>query len=275
MSIEGKVALVTGASSGVGRGIARVFASKGARVVSMARRHDLGMQLEKEARDAGGELTFLRGDVRSRGDCEAAVRTAVDTYGRLDILINNAGIEGDIVDFHTLTDEQWDAVLDTNLKGAFYCARASISQMLLQGGGVVFNIASMNGIPGLALAHMAPYNVSKAGLVQLTNTLAAEYLLQNIRVNTIILGGADGDTARRTQEKMGRYMMGPEWSREDDSEIEATLIQSPEDIGACLALFCSDDARLLTGATIALDRAISAGFMASTMVHMTCAQIWR
>jgi NAD(P)-dependent dehydrogenase (short-subunit alcohol dehydrogenase family) len=275
MSMEGKVALVTGASSGVGRGIARVFAGKGARVVAMARRLGLGVQLEETVRDAGGELTFIRGDVRDRADCDAAVQTAVDTYGRLDILINNAGIEGDIVDFHALTDEQWDAVLDTNLKGAFYCARASIPQMLLQGGGAVFNIASMNGLSGLALAHMAPYNVSKAGLIQLTNTLAAEYLLQNIRVNTIILGGADGDTARRTQEKMGQYVMGPEWSRDNDSEIEKTLIQNPEDIGACIALFCSDDARLLTGATIALDRAISAGFMASTMVHMTCAQLWR
>src|SRR5690348_14869623 len=134
-SVAGKVALVTGATSGLGRSVARVWAEQGARVLATGRREELGVALEKEVRDAGGELTFLRLDVSRAEDCEASVAAAVDTYGRLDVLVNNAGIEGPVVDAHELDDDSWDEVVAINLSGAFRCAKHAIRAMKAQGGG--------------------------------------------------------------------------------------------------------------------------------------------
>ncbi len=272
--IEGKVAVVTGVSSGVGRGIAAEFARMGAKVVGMARRAELGATLERDERDARGEFAFVAGDVRRTEDCEKAVQRAVDAYGGLDVLVNNAGIEGEVKDFHQLTDDEWLEVIETNLNGVFRCTRAAIPRMLERGGGVVINVASINAAPGMAVAHMAAYNASKAAVVQLTNTLAVEYVLRNIRCNAVYLGGVEGDTAYRTQTKMAKVVLGPDFERaEGRSEQEEFMIQQPDDVARAIALLCSDDARLVTGSTIAIDRAATAGFVASSMVHLSCAQL--
>jgi NAD(P)-dependent dehydrogenase (short-subunit alcohol dehydrogenase family) len=274
VSIEGKVAVVTGATSGVGRSTALVWAQRGAKVIACGRREELGKQLESEARDAGGDLTFVAADVSSAADCRRVIETAVSTYGRLDVLLNNAGIESDIVDFHALSEPQWDTVIDVNLKGTFLCSRYAVEQMVTQGeGGLLLHMASINAVE--ALAHMAPYNAAKAGVVQLSRTIAVEYLLHGIRSNAIILGGAEGDTASRTQDDIARYLRGPDYVRPAEPDpMAALLIQKGEDIGAFLALLAHDDARLLTGATIALDRAMTAGFTSSMTIHMTTAGLW-
>ena len=274
MSIEGKVALITGATSGVGRSTALVWAAKGAKVVACGRREELGKELEAEVRDSGGDLTFVRADVARSADCEAAVQTAVSTHGRLDVLLNNAGIEGDVVDFHTLDEDQWDSVVDINLKGAFLCSRFAVAQMVAQGGGgLLLHIASINAIE--ALANMAPYNAAKAGLVQLSRTIAVEYVLQGIRSNAIVLGGAEGDTASRTQDQIARRLRGPDYVRPvEPNPLAELLTQKGPDVGAFLALLAHDDARLMTGATIALDRSMTAGFTSSMTIQMTTAGLW-
>lgn len=274
MSIAGKVALITGATSGVGRSTALVWAQRGAKVVACGRREELGKELEAEVRDAGGDLTFVRADVARSADCEAAVQTGVTTYGRLDVLLNNAGIEGDVVDFHTLDEGQWDSVVDINLKGAFLCSRFAVAQMVAQGeGGLLLHIASINAIE--ALANMAPYNAAKAGLLQLSRTIAVEYVLQGIRSNAIVLGGAEGDTASRTQDQIARRLRGPDYVRPvEPNPLAELLTQKGPDVGAFLALLAHDDARLLTGATIALDRAMTAGFTSSMTIQMTTAGLW-
>jgi NAD(P)-dependent dehydrogenase (short-subunit alcohol dehydrogenase family) len=272
--LGGKAALVTGATSGAGRATAAVFARHGAKVVATGRREELGKELEAVVRDAGGELIFLRADVSRVADCAASVAATVENYGRIDIVVNAAGIEGDIGDFHTCSEEEWDRVVDTNLKGTAFCCRYAIPHMLEQGGGALLNIASINAVE--ALAHMAPYNTSKAAVVQLTRTLAVEYLLQGIRANAIVLGGAEGETASRTQDALARFMRGPDFARNTGKRdpLAKLMIQSAEEVAGVFALLCSDGARLLTGATIALDRAMTAGFTTSMLVHMTTAELW-
>jgi NAD(P)-dependent dehydrogenase (short-subunit alcohol dehydrogenase family) len=243
--------------------------------VATGRREQLGHELEAQVRESGGELTYLRADVSRVADCEASVEATVQRHGRIDIVVNAAGIEGAFGDFHTCSEEEWDRVIDTNLKGTAFCCRYAIPHMLEQGGGVLLNIASINAVE--ALAHMAPYNTSKAGVVQLTRTIAVEYLLQGIRANAVVLGGAEGETGSRTQDAVARYMRGPDFVRTiaEPDPLAKLMIQSSEEVGGVLALLCSDDARLLTGATIALDRAMTAGFTTSMLVHMTVSELWK
>jgi NAD(P)-dependent dehydrogenase (short-subunit alcohol dehydrogenase family) len=272
MPHAGKVALVTGVTSGLGRAVARRFALQGAAVLGVARREALGRELEKELRDAGGALRFVAADVRRVEDCRRAVDAALGAFGRLDVLVNNAGVEGDppVQPSHGVTEEQWDAVVDTNLKGAFFCARFAIPAMIEQGGGVILNIASINAIEGPA--RMAAYSASKAGLVQLSRTLAVEYLAEGIRVNAIILGGVASEAQERSTRAYARFVRGEE--AVDTPAAPAAFLQDPDDVARALALLCEADAAPISGATIAIDRTMTAGLMASTLVYMTSAGLW-
>jgi NAD(P)-dependent dehydrogenase (short-subunit alcohol dehydrogenase family) len=190
--------------------------------------------------------------------------------------VNNAGFEGDPPsnDSHEIDEAHWDAVVDTNLKGAFFCCRYAIPHMRTQQSGVILNIASINGV-ARGPSRMTAYSSSKAGLIQMSKTLAVEYLFDGIRVNAIVMGGIDTPQAARSQESFAKHVRGPdyEWSPEP-GPLDAFLKQEPEHVGAVLALLCSDEARLLTGAEIALDRAMSAGFLDSLTTYMTCSGLW-
>jgi NAD(P)-dependent dehydrogenase (short-subunit alcohol dehydrogenase family) len=274
--LDGKVALVTGVTSGLGRGIATAFVKRGAQVVGTGRREELGHEVETDLRSGGGTFSFVTGDVTVVADCQRMVQATVDKHGRIDVLVNNAGFEGDppSIDSHELDEAQWDAVVDTNLKGAFFCCRYAIPHMREQASGVILNIASINAV-ARGPARMTAYSSSKAGLVQMSKTLAVEYLFDGIRVNAIVMGGVDTPQAARSQESFAKHVRGPdyEWSPEP-SAMDSFLKQDPEEVGAALALLCSEDARLLTGAEIALDRAMSAGFLDSLTTYMTCGGLW-
>jgi len=274
-SLAGKVVLITGTTSGVGRAMATVFAERGAQVVGVGRREELGRELEQEVRDAGGQLSFVAADVSLPADCAASVAHTVATFDRIDVLINNAGVEGPIGHFHELTEEGWDAAIDINLKGTAFCCRYAIPHMLERGGGLVLNVASINAVE--ALAHMAPYNASKAAVVQLTRSLAVEYLAHGIRANTVILGGVEGGTNERSRDALVGLMSGSTATQEpasrtpEGSPPRPSMTQDPREVAGVFALLCSDEIRLITGATIALDRAVTAGFSASTLIHMKVA----
>ncbi len=269
-SLEGKVALITGATSGVGRATALGFAGRGANVVATGRRDVLGKELEADAIVEAGELHFVQADVRSVTDCDLAVSEAIRRFGRLDVVVCCAGVESQITDFHAMTEEDWDRVVDTNLKGTAFICRAAIPHMLNRGG-VILNIASINAVGGIA--HMAPYNASKAGVVQLTRTLAVEYLTAGIRANSIILGGAEGETADRSKLGIGRYMRGDDYVYDLSTDVLAG--QPAPEIANLLALLCSDEARLLSGASIEVDGTLTAGLALSTMIHMVAGGIWQ
>jgi NAD(P)-dependent dehydrogenase (short-subunit alcohol dehydrogenase family) len=275
MLLDGKVALVTGVTSGLGRGIVTAFVERGARVVGTGRREALGRELEAEIQHPNA-FTFVKGDVTAVGDCRRMVDATIDAYGQIDILVNNAGFEGDppSMDSHDVEESQWDAVVDTNLKGAFFCCRYAIPKMREKHGGVILNIASINAV-ARGPARMTAYSSSKAGLVQMSKSLAVEYLFDGIRVNAIIMGGIDTPQAVRSQDSFAQHLRGPGYERSlEPGPMDSMLQQQPQDVGAVLALLCSEDARLLTGAEIALDRAMSAGFLDSLTVYMTCAGLW-
>jgi NAD(P)-dependent dehydrogenase (short-subunit alcohol dehydrogenase family) len=255
VSIEGQVVAITGVTSGVGRAAAVEFAQRGALVVGLGRREQAGAEL---AAEIGDGFTFVAGDVKRVADCERLIRTAVEVHGRLDVLINNAGTPGDpvIVDSHEAEEQWWDDILDTNLKGAFFCSRYALGRMVQQRSGLILNISSTNAVG--PLARMQAYNASKAALVALSAGLAVEYADSGIRVNSIVLGAvADGDAGRRTQQAIVKYLTGAE---PPERKASATR-RSAREVAAFLATLCEPDAALVTGATIAVDGGVSAGLL--------------
>jgi len=185
--LEGKVALITGAASGIGRESALLFAQEGARVVVADYDAVKGKETAKLIEDASGNAVFVRTDVSKLSDIEVMIDATLKAFGRLDILFNNAGIQGRHRSLTAdLTEQEWDDVMDINLKSVFRAAKLAIPIMLKQGGGVIINTASAQGI-GSTIT-IGPYCTSKAAVIMLTKVLTAEYGKSNIRVNCICPG---------------------------------------------------------------------------------------
>lgn len=250
MSLEGRRALVTGASGGLGAHFAGVLARAGAKVALGARRE---ADCEREAqviRAAGGTAIALSLDVLDGKSVAAAVMRASEALGGLDILVNNAGVA--LTKPLIETDEgEWDRVLDTNLKGAFLVAQAGARLMAQGGGGAIVNIAS---ILGLRVAGMvAPYAAAKAGLVQLTKSMALEWARHSIRVNALCPGYVATD--------INRDFFASEAGRKLIARIPQRRLLSPEDLDGPLLLLASDAGAAITGAALAVD----GGHLVSTL----------
>ncbi len=246
--IDGKTALITGASSGIGRATAKAFAAKGANVALAARREDLLASLAAEIEEDGGQATYLKTDVSIRGDVEKAIDHTVNTFGRLDFGINNAGIEGEIGPLTEMTEEQWDLVLNANLKGTFLCMKYEARAMLEAGiGGVIVNVGSVNSFLGIGGG--TAYCASKHGQVGLTTSASAELAAQGIRVNIVCPGMIDTPMHRRLRGIAGDELF--------DTVLQGKVHQQragrPEEIAGCILFLCSEDASYVTGATLTPD----------------------
>lgn len=255
---QGKVALVTGGATGIGKVTAQIFAREGAKViVSTDKNIKGGEDTVRLINRAGGEATFIKCDVSRAGEVEAMIDTCVQTYGRLDYAFNNAGIGPDgkrvpVVNIVDCPEEIWDRTIDTNLKGVFLCMKYEIKQMLKQKYGVIVNTSSVGAlkpVPGFSA-----YSASKAGLIGLTKTAALEYATSGIRVNTILPGPTD-----RTL--LMEYLTStmPEERQQMMNMIPMKRIAEPEDMAEAVVWLCSDAASFITGHVMPIDGGMTSG----------------
>jgi NAD(P)-dependent dehydrogenase (short-subunit alcohol dehydrogenase family) len=238
----GKVAFVTGAASGIGRATSIAFAREGARVAILDRTEDALQQTADTIRANGGEAVIIACDVALPERVEAAVARVVDTFGRIDIAFNNAGVENTAAPVAEITLESWDRILDINLRGTFLCMKHEIAQMLRQGSGVVVNTASGAGIRGVAGG--ASYAASKHAIIGLTKSAALDYAEANIRVNAILPGNIETPM-------MDRFT-GGDIQKAIDLEPVGRL-GKPEEIAEAVLWMSSDLGAFVTGASISVD----------------------
>lgn len=247
--LDGKIALVTGASSGIGRATSLEMARNGARVTVADVNEEGGRDTVDAIEKAGGEAIFVRADVTSGADVQAMIRTAVESFGRLDCAVNNAGVGGTSRDgrrfaTHEYPEELWTRIIAVNLTGVFLCLQHEIGQMLAQGGGAIVNIASIAGLVG---GFGTPYGASKHAVVGMTRNTALEYARSGIRVNAVcpgvvetpmvaaVFGAVPGLEERwRETEPIGRF-------------------SAPSEIAAAVTWLCSDAASFVTGVALPVD----------------------
>lgn len=246
--MKDRVALITGASSGIGRATAEAFAEKGARVVAAARREAELASLVGEIEARGGKAIAVRTDVSVAKDVERMVARAVEAYGRLDYAVNNAGIEGRLAGITDLEEAEWDRVLDINLKGVFLCMKHEAKAMLDRGdGGAIVNVGSVNSFLGFPTG--SAYVTSKHGLIGLTTSVSAELASQGIRVNLVCPGVIDTPMHRRA-----RAILGDEiYDQGIGQSVHLRRFGRPDEIARAVVFLCSDDASYITGTTLTPD----------------------
>lgn len=241
-TLTGKVALVTGASRGIGRAIALKLAAEGAAVVinyhgSMEKAKEVKAEIESD----GGIAEIMQCNVADYQATEAMIRKVTDDFGRLDILVNNAGITRDGL-LMKMSEEDYDTVLDTNLKGTFHCIRFAARQMLRQRGGRIINLSSVSGI--LGNAGQANYSASKAGVIGLTKSAARELASRGITVNAVAPGFIETEMTAVLTEKVRESAV---------AQIPMEAFGTAEDVAEAVAFLASDSARYITGQTIHVD----------------------
>lgn len=246
--MSGRVALITGASSGIGRATAEAFAARGASVTLAARCEEELAALAAEIEDRGVEATYVRTDISLSGDVESMVGHTVDTFDRLDYAVNNAAIEGQFVGITELSEEAWDRVLDINLKGTFLCMQHE-ARAMLEGndGGAIVNIGSINSFLGYPTG--SAYVASKHGLIGLTTSVSAELAPRGIRVNIVCPGIIDTPMHQRL-----RGLLGDEpYDEVLRHRVHEQRAGRPEEIASTIVFLCSDEASYITGTTVTPD----------------------
>ncbi|MBA4054475.1 MAG: short chain dehydrogenase [Marivirga sp.] len=240
---ENKVAIVTGGSFGIGKATAKAFAKRGAKVVIADWVEDYSTL--KEIQNDGGSALFVKCDISKPSDVTALISKTMETFGRLDIAVNNAGIEGATAPTHECTEENWDKTININLKGVWLCMKQEIPPMLKAGKGAIVNIASIAGLVGFV--GLPAYVVSKHGIVGLTKTAALEYAKQGIRVNAVCPGVIRTPMVDRTTGKDKAV-------EKKFEEMEPVgRMGEPEEVAEAIVWLCSDAASFVTGHALAVD----------------------
>src|SRR5580698_711676 len=250
--IQGRVALITGGASGIGKAAARLFLAEGAKVVIADINSDALDQALAELRVGGHEVVGVQGDVRSMQDAAEMVRTAIDSFGRLDILFCNAGITS-VMPISELTEQEWDAVIDTNLKGMFTLVKHAVPQMRSQGGGTIITMGSEMGI--VAVPESPAYNASKGGVIMLTKSLAVDLIRDNIRVNSLCPG------ITRTpllQAEVDNSLDPAKTAAEQAAWAPIMRVADPREIAQGALFLASDDRSFEVGSCLVLDGGFTA-----------------
>jgi 3-oxoacyl-[acyl-carrier protein] reductase len=243
VDLSGQVALVTGASRGIGKAIALALGKAGATVACLARNEEKLKETAAEIAAAGGKASTHACDVTNSDAAQAAVDAVVEQHGRLDIVVNNAGITKDTL-LPIMSDDDWDQVIAANLRSVFLFSRAAAKVMMRQRSGRIINISSVSGLMGNP--GQSNYSASKAGVIGFTRTVAAEVARRGVTVNAVVPGlieteftkeVLDGDLAKA---------------------IPARRVGSPEEVAACIRFLASEDASYVTGTTLTVDGGLSA-----------------
>lgn len=248
MRLAGKVALITGGTRGIGSRMARRFAEQGAKVVLTGRSKDLGLEVAESITAAGGEATFVRGDLAVEDDVRNVIATTVDTYGGLDVLVNNAGptdllMQGRDKPLGDITPEDLDTILKISLWGPVWCCRYALPHLQAAGGGSIVNISSMAALVGLPST--PAYTIAKGALSALTRQLAVDYGDDGIRVNAIVVGLI-------IHESTEIVVAGP--GREAATRaMQLTRLGIPDDVAYAALYLASDESAFLTGTSITVD----------------------
>lgn len=246
MRLQGKTALITGGGSGFGEGIAQRFAQEGARLVINDIDVQNGERVASAIREAGGECRFVKADVSRSADFKASIDAVIDAYGRVDIVVNNAGVSHRNQSMLTVDEAEFDRVFAINVKSVFWCAQHAVPHMKAMGGGAIINIASTAGVrprPGLVW-----YNASKGAMINVTKSMAIELATDGIRVNAV--NPVAGETP------LLKTFMG-----EDTPEIRARFVASipmgrlslPSDIATAALFYATDEAAFITGTCLEVD----------------------
>jgi len=268
--LSGQVATVTGASSGIGRATAIRLAEEGVKVVIADVAAERGQSVADAITEAGGEATFVATDVTSSADVEAMVETAVETYGGLDIAVNNAGIISPMVSLDEIDDSDWAKIVSINLEGVFNCLRHEIPEMEEQGGAIV-NVTSVAGLVGMPT--LSSYSATKHGVVGLTRSAALEYAATDIRINAVAPGPTKTDIKPQGGDDRGEWLMSllPDEATQGKgvsgrilnwlsggtidrmSRTPMDRIAEPEEIASAIAFLASEEASFVTGQVLPVD----------------------
>jgi NAD(P)-dependent dehydrogenase (short-subunit alcohol dehydrogenase family) len=259
MKLAGKVAIISGAGSGVGRATMVLFAREGAKVVGCGRTAASGEETMRLVREAGGDGCFIPTDVRISSDVERLISETVKSYGRLDILVNNASVgysyPGSMDAVADTPEADWDDVISINLKSVYLMSRFSIPEMRKAGGGSIVNVASIGGVRGMPDAHA--YSAAKGGVVNLTRSMAITYGPEKIRVNCMAPGGIDTEMIASRMADINTLLADP---------ATATMISpmcrvgQPEEMAKAILYLASDDASYTNGALLVVDGGSIAGW---------------
>ena len=243
--LDGKIALITGAGSGIGRASALTFAREGAKVAVADKQVDGGQETVRMVEAAGGTASFIEVDVSDATSVKAMVNATVETYGRIDCAYNNAGIEGQVAPTDSYADNMFDKVIAVNLTGVWLCMKYEIPRLLEQGGGAIVNTASGAGLIGVA--GLSAYVASKHGVIGLTKTAALEYAKSGIRVNAVCPGLIQTPMVERLtadQPQLGEALVAME---------PVGRTGRPEEIAESVVWLCSDAASFVTGHAMSVD----------------------
>lgn len=242
--LDGRVSVITGGSSGIGRGTALLFAAEGSKVVVADVDDRGGEETVALIGESGGDALFVLVDVSQSSQVRDMVRKTVEHYGRLDLLVNIAGRQAEVPPLVDVSEEEWDLVMDVNLKGIFLACKYAVPHMLDQGGGAIVNVASSVVLRGSSFS--LPYSVSKAGVVQLTKTVSSQYASLGVRSNCVVPGLVDTPGSQGVEGAAGVF-------DEAVARIPVGRAGVPEDVARLILYLASDDASYVSGSSYVID----------------------
>ena len=247
MRLRKKVAIITGAGSGIGRTTALLFSEEGAKVAIVEIDKEKGQDTANMIRGKGQEALFIPTGITDPSQVMSMVRKVIEAYGKINILVNNAGLylRGDAI---STNEKQWDKIMAVNLRAAFLCCKHCIPRMIESGGGVVINVSSEAGI--VAIKNQVAYNTSKAGLISLTKSIALDFASQNIRANCVCPGTTETPLVASALAKQA----DPERARREVEKVRpANRLGKPEEIAYGILYLASDESSYATGAVLSID----------------------